>query len=183
MRINMLSDYLKNIYGRKVYKLSLSGGMTCPNRDGVCGEGGCIFCSEEGAGEFAEKFNSNIHLQIDNAKKHLKDREREFDGYIAYFQAFSNTYADTEYLRRLYTEVINRDDILILSIATRPDCISDECLALLSSLDKQYPDKSDVNVHPYQLTKQQSHRLLFLRIPDVQDLFHSYQFPNDVFRF
>ncbi len=139
MRINMLSDYLKKIYGRKVYKLSLSGGMTCPNRDGVCGEGGCIFCSEEGAGEFAEKFNSNIHLQIDNAKKHLKDRERELDGYIAYFQAFSNTYADTEYLRRLYTEVINRDDILILSIATRPDCLEDDKIELLSELNKIKP--------------------------------------------
>lgn len=139
MKINMLSDYLKNLYGRKVYKLSLSGGMTCPNRDGVCGSGGCIFCSEDGAGEFAEKYNHDISLQIDRAKLRLSEKEREHDGYIAYFQAFTNTYADVKHLERLYTEVIARDDILILSIATRPDCLEDEKIELLNKLNKIKP--------------------------------------------
>lgn len=139
MKINMLSDYLKNLYGRKVYKLSLSGGMTCPNRDGVCGSGGCIFCSEDGAGEFAEKYNHDISLQIDRAKLRLSEKEREHDGYIAYFQAFTNTYADVKHLERLYTEVIARDDILILSIATRPDCLEDEKIELLNRLNKIKP--------------------------------------------
>lgn len=139
MKINILSDYLKNLYGRKVYKLSLSGGMTCPNRDGVCGSGGFIFCSEEGAGEFAERYSHDISLQIDRAKLRLNEKEREHDGYIAYFQAFTNTYADVEYLEKLYTEVIARDDILILSIATRPDCLEDEKIELLNKLNKIKP--------------------------------------------
>ncbi len=139
MKINMLSDYLKKTYGRKVYKLSLSGGMTCPNRDGTCGTEGCIFCSGSGSGEFAEEYDTDISNQIIRAKEKLNDKEKEHDGYIAYFQAFSNTYADVDYLRKLYTEVINRDDIMILSIATRPDCLEDEKIQLLSDLNKMKP--------------------------------------------
>lgn len=131
----MLSDYLKEHYGTKLNKLLLSSGMTCPNRDGKCGFGGCIFCSSGGAGEFAQDSSLSVHEQIEREKKKIQDKSKT-DKYIAYFQAFSNTYDTFENLRKLYLPVVERDDIAILSIATRPDCIDDEVIALLKELNE-----------------------------------------------
>lgn len=138
MHCYMLSDYLKEQYRTKIYKLLLSGGMTCPNRDGKCGVGGCIFCSSGGSGEFSQDSRLTIDEQIEREKEKLKDKSKS-DKYIAYFQAFSNTYAPVEYLRELYTPVVMRDDIAVLSIATRPDCLSDEIIDLLIELNKIKP--------------------------------------------
>ncbi|MBE6734360.1 MAG: TIGR01212 family radical SAM protein [Ruminococcaceae bacterium] len=138
MHCYMLSDYLKEQYGTKIYKLLLSGGMTCPNRDGKCGVGGCIFCSRGGSGEFSQDSRLTIDEQIEREKEKLKDKSKS-DKYIAYFQSFSNTYAPVEYLRELYTPVVMRDDVAVLSIATRPDCLSDEIIDLLIELNKIKP--------------------------------------------
>jgi len=138
MYINMLSDYLKEKYGEKYYRLSLNGGMTCPNRDGTCGTKGCIFCTESGSGEFTPEVFLSLDEQIETAKSLVANKSTS-DKYIAYFQAFSNTYAPIEYLRKLYFEVIRRDDIAILSIATRPDCINPDVLKLLSELNSIKP--------------------------------------------
>ncbi len=126
-----VSEYLKNTYGHKLYKLSLSGNMTCPNRDGTLDTRGCIFCSGHGSGDFAVQ-------DIDQAKLVIADKYKGSE-YIAYFQSFTNTYADAEYLRRLFTPVIMRDDIRILSIATRPDCLGSDILDLLKELNTIKP--------------------------------------------
>lgn len=126
-----VSEYLKNTYGHKLYKLSLSGNMTCPNRDGTLDTRGCIFCSGHGSGDFAVQ-------NIDQAKLVIADKYKGSE-YIAYFQSFTNTYADAEYLRHLFTPVIMRDDIRILSIATRPDCLGSDILDLLKELNTIKP--------------------------------------------
>lgn len=130
--------YLKQTYGEKVYRLSLNGGMTCPNRDGTLGERGCIFCSEGGSGDFASSPALSITEQIVFAKEKIKEKTnvRKF---IAYFQAFTNTYAPVAYLKKIFTEAIKDPDVLILSIATRPDCLSEEILELLSDLNNIKP--------------------------------------------
>ena len=112
------SDYYKEKYGCKVYKLSLDGGFTCPNRDGSVSTGGCIFCSQFGGGEFAEKGN-NILEQLERAKRRV-ERKIKSGKYIAYFQSFTNTYAPYEKLRLLFYEAINPDYIVGLNIGTRP---------------------------------------------------------------
>ncbi len=135
---NTLSKHLKERFGCKVYKLSLDGGMTCPNRDGTVGNRGCIFCSEDGSGEFAEKCCGDIATQLENAKKRVESKNK--DGkYIAYFQAFSGTYADIAYLRRIYFEAIQPDYIVGLAIATRPDCLSDDIIKLLKEVNAIKP--------------------------------------------
>lgn len=128
-----VNEYLKNEYGKKLYKLALNGGMTCPNRDGLIDTRGCIFCSQGGSGDF-----TFISDQIEQAKSLIKDKYSGND-YIAYFQAFTNTYASVEYLRDLYLPIVQRDDIKLLSIATRPDCINDDILDLLIELNKIKP--------------------------------------------
>lgn len=130
--------YLKEQFGEKVYRLSLNGGMTCPNRDGTIGERGCMFCSEGGSGDFASSPLLSITEQITAAKERIsgKTKARKF---IAYFQAFTNTYAPVSYLRKIYTEAIMQPDIVALSIGTRPDCISDSVLELLSELNQIKP--------------------------------------------
>lgn len=138
MHCYMLSDYLKKQYGTKLYKLLLSGGMTCPNRDGKCGVGGCIFCSSGGSGEFSQDSELSVDEQIKREKHKLKDKSKA-DKYIAYFQAFSNTYASVSYLRDLYMPVVMRDDIAVLSVATRPDCLSDDIIELLVELNSIKP--------------------------------------------
>lgn len=138
MYIYMLSDYLKNNFGEKLYRISLDGGMTCPNRDGKCGKRGCLFCSEKGAGEFTPDKFLSLNKQIEIGKS-LVAHKTKSDKFIAYFQAFSNTYAPIEYLRKLYFEVINRDDIAVLSIATRPDCIDEDVISLLKELQSIKP--------------------------------------------
>ena len=138
-----LNEYLKKEYGYKLYKLALNGGMSCPNRDGLIDTRGCIFCSAGGSGEFAggrygQTYNPSIDEQIVRAKKLIAGKYKD-NHYIAYFQSFTNTYADISYLRDLYMPVITRSDIDILSIATRPDCIDENTLKLLSELNNIKP--------------------------------------------
>ncbi len=132
------NDFCKNEYGEKLYKLSLSGRFSCPNRDGKIGYGGCIFCSEGGSGDFAENCDLPVSTQIENAKKRVASKFKG-DRYIAYFQSFTNTYAPIEYIRALYDEVSDKEDIAVISIATRPDCLSDEVMTYLSELQKKKP--------------------------------------------
>ena len=133
-----LSDDLIEKFGCKVYKLALSGGMTCPVRDGKIHTKGCIFCSQDGSGSFCEKSTDDINAQIENAKKRV-ERKIKDGKYIAYFQDFTNTYAPIEYLEKIFTKAISHPDIVALSIATRPDCLPDEVLALLEKLNKIKP--------------------------------------------
>ena len=136
-RYYSLDCYLKETFGEKLYKLSLNGGMTCPNRDGKISTGGCIFCSEGGSGEFSAPC-TDISQQIDYAKSLVQDKFNG-DKYIAYFQAYTNTYAPVEYLRELFMPVIQRNDIAVLSVATRPDCLEDDKIQLISELAKIKP--------------------------------------------
>ena len=133
-----LNEYLKNTFGEKVYKISLDGGMTCPNRDGTLGSRGCIFCSGGGSGEFSADRNLSVSGQIEQAKLRISAKTgcRRF---IAYFQPFTNTYADVSYLRRIFYEAILPDEIAVLSIATRPDCLGKEVIDLLSELNQIKP--------------------------------------------
>lgn len=137
-RYRSLDFMLKEKFGEKLYKLSLNGGMTCPNRDGKISEGGCIFCSAGGSGDFAASFTMDIDKQIEEAKT-LVSRKYKGDRFIAYFQAYTNTYAPVEYLRKLFMRTIKRDDIAILSIATRPDCLGDDVIQLLEELNHIKP--------------------------------------------
>lgn len=132
------NKYLKDKFGQKVYKISLDGGFTCPNRDGKTGTRGCIFCSKGGSGDFAESREMSITEQIENGKKRVEKKIKS-GKYIAYFQAFTNTYAPVEMLRQKYEEAINHHDIVALSIATRPDCLGDDVLRLLDEINKIKP--------------------------------------------
>lgn len=132
------NKYLKDKFGQKVYKISLDGGFTCPNRDGKAGTQGCIFCSKGGSGDFAESREMSITEQIESGKKKVEKKIKS-GKYIAYFQAFTNTYAPVETLRQKYEEAINRPDIVALSIATRPDCLGDDVLRLLDEMNKIKP--------------------------------------------
>lgn len=135
-----LNAYLRKRFGIKVYKLSLNGGMTCPNRDGTLGTGGCIFCSEGGSGDFAASFLLPIPEQIHQAKKLISSKIKDNTaGYIAYFQAYTNTYAPVEYLRKIFYEAIAPSEIVALSIGTRPDCINGDVLELLRELNTVKP--------------------------------------------
>jgi len=140
-RYHSLDYELKKTYGTKIYKLSLNGGMTCPNRDGFIDTRGCIFCSEGGSGDFAVGGRISVTEQIEAAKKLVaaKITDPMTAKYIAYFQAYTNTYAPVSYLQSLFSESIEHPDVAILSIATRPDCISDEVLYLLSKLNQMKP--------------------------------------------
>lgn len=138
MYINTLNAYLKNRFGRKIYKLTLDGGMTCPNRDGKAGFGGCIFCGGNGSGSFCPSVDLSITDQIEEGKKLLKNKIKE-GGYIAYFQSHTNTYATVPYLRKIFYEAVNHPDIVGISIGTRPDCLEDEVLKLLEELAKIKP--------------------------------------------
>lgn len=132
------NKYLKDKFGQKVYKISLDGGFTCPNRDGKTGTRGCIFCSKGGSGDFAENRDMSITEQIESGKKKVEKKIKS-GKYIAYFQAFTNTYAPVETLRQKYEEAINHPDIVALSIATRPDCLGDDVLKLLDEMNKIKP--------------------------------------------
>lgn len=138
MEYYSLNQYLRDRFGKKIYKLSLNGGMTCPNRDGTISTGGCIFCSAGGSGDFAASPALSITEQIEAAKKLVADK-RPVDSYIAYFQAFTNTYAPVPYLRKIFTEAVNHPDIVALSIGTRPDCLPEEVLNLLAELNETKP--------------------------------------------
>lgn len=134
-RYNDLSTYIKNTFGEKILKVSIDAGFTCPNR--LNGKGGCIFCGDEGAGEFAGSRRLSITEQIDSQINFLKHKS-ESDKYIAYFQSFTNTFAPVEVLRKKYYEALSHPNIVGISIATRPDCIDEDIRNLLAEISKQY---------------------------------------------
>lgn len=138
MKYTTLNSYLKKRFGCKVYKLALDGGFTCPNRDGAIGTDGCIFCSRGGSGDFAESRDLSITEQIEKAKERVA--KKITDGkYIAYFQAFTNTYAPVERLEEIYMQAVMHKDIVALSIGTRPDCLGADVIALLKRINKIKP--------------------------------------------
>ena len=137
-KYNSANNYFKKRFGKKVYKIAVDCGFTCPNRDGTKGVGGCIFCSEGGSGEFAIK-GTDISLQLKQAKEKVKNKINGDKGYICYFQSFTNTYAPVEKLREIYYSVLSDKEIVAISIATRPDCLSDDVLALLEELNQKIP--------------------------------------------
>lgn len=135
-------DYeLKRQFGQKIYKVSLDGGMSCPNRDGTVGTGGCTFCSQGGSGEFAVGRTGypDVWEQIEQAKTRVHRKISGEGKYIAYFQSYTNTYAPVDYLRTLFERAITHPDIVALSVGTRPDCLGDEVVAFLKELNRQKP--------------------------------------------
>lgn len=138
MKYYSLNNYLKDTFGEKVYKISLNAGFTCPNRDGTIDTRGCIFCSKGGSGDFAESPLLSITKQIELGKKRVSAKIKS-GKYIAYFQAFTNTYAPVDVLRSKYYEAVNHKDIVALSVATRPDCLGDDVLELLDEINKIKP--------------------------------------------
>lgn len=137
-RYYSLNYYLKQHYGRKLYKIALDGGMTCPNRDGTCGSRGCIFCSEGGSGDFAGDRTLSIREQLALGKASLAEKYSDHS-YIAYFQAYTNTYAPVQHLRQLFEEAVSDPEVCVLSIATRPDCLGEDVIELLTELNLQKP--------------------------------------------
>ncbi len=135
-RYYALNEYLKNTFGEKVYKLSLDLGLTCPNRDGTLDTRGCIFC-HNGSSHFAE-CGEDIDIQIEKAKMRIQNKT-DAKKFIAYFQSYTNTYASAEKLQKIFTKVINRDDIVAVSVATRPDCLLPDILDLLEKLNQIKP--------------------------------------------
>lgn len=138
MHYYSLNKYLRDTFGDKVYKLSLNAGFTCPNRDGKLGTRGCIFCSAGGSGDFAESSSLSITQQIERGKERVSKKIKS-GKYIAYFQAYTNTYAPVEILKSKYMEAVNHKDIVALSVATRPDCLGDDVLKLLDEINKIKP--------------------------------------------
>ncbi len=138
MEYYSFNQYLKDTFGCKVYKISINADFTCPNRDGTLGTRGCIFCSKGGSGDFAESSSLSVTEQIESGKQRVSKKIKS-GKYIAYFQAFTNTYAPVEVLAEKYCEAINHPDIVGISIATRPDCLGEEVLTLLSEINKIKP--------------------------------------------
>lgn len=135
-RYYTLNSFLRHKFGEKVFKISIDGGFTCPNRDGKVAKGGCIFCSEHGSGDFAGSRLLSISDQFDNVKD-MMEKKWHSGKYIAYFQAYTNTYAPVDELRRKYEEAISKEGVVALAIATRPDCVSEEVLDLLEEMSKK----------------------------------------------
>lgn len=133
-----LNQYLMETFHTKVYKIALNGNMSCPNRDGSIGHKGCIFCSEGGSGDFAGSPSLSITEQIEAGKQKLSGKYKG-SSYIAYFQAYTNTYASVSYLEKLFTEALAHPDVVCLSVATRPDCLDRDKIALLSRLSQVKP--------------------------------------------
>ena len=133
-----INQYCRDTFGCKVYRIAINAGLTCPNRDGTLGSRGCIFCSAGGSGDFAQDPSLSVTEQIEAGKKRVASKTN--DGkYIAYFQAFTNTYAPVEKLRVLFSEAVSHPDIVALSVATRPDCLPEDVLSLLSELNEIKP--------------------------------------------
>lgn len=132
------SSYCMKTFGRKLYRVALDAGMSCPNRDGTIGTGGCIFCDEGGSGDFAIAYTGQNLQEEDLIYNHSHSGS---GSYIAYFQAYTNTYAPCERLRMLYTSALDNPLFAGISIATRPDCLGDDVMALLRELEERYPDK------------------------------------------
>nr|WP_027871056.1 TIGR01212 family radical SAM protein [[Eubacterium] cellulosolvens] len=163
MEIRRLSDALKEQFGQKVYKLSLSAGCTCPNRDGRIGTGGCTFCSEGGSGDFAAAFRP-IEEQIEEARKRVDAKipasiPMDQRKYIAYFQSFTSTYGDTERLRGIFSGAVDREEIAGLSIGTRPDCLEDDKVEMLRELNARKPVWVELGLQTiHQETAERIHR-------------------------
>ncbi|MBQ9930882.1 MAG: TIGR01212 family radical SAM protein [Firmicutes bacterium] len=138
MYYNSFNEAMKARFGKKVYKIALEGGFTCPTRDGSLGTRGCIFCSCKGSGDFAEPFSGDIHAQIERAKERVAAKSKG-GPFVAYFQNYTNTYGPVEKLERIFTEAISHPEVVALSIGTRPDCLPEETLDLLGALNKIKP--------------------------------------------
>ncbi|MDD6194453.1 MAG: TIGR01212 family radical SAM protein [Lachnospiraceae bacterium] len=144
MEYYSLNQYLKDIFGCKVYKIALDGGFTCPNRDGSLETRGCIFCSGKGSGNFAqplvvdERGIPDVVSQIEAGKLRVSSKNPS-GKYIAYFQSFTGTYAPVSYLRQVFTQAIEHPDIVALSVGTRPDCLPQDVIELLQELNKKKP--------------------------------------------
>ena len=139
-RYYSLNDYCKETFGEKVYRLSLSGGMTCPNRGGTYSTLGCAFCSEGGSGDFAASASLPVSQQLSDAKIRIAAKTN-CSKFIAYFQSYTNTYAPVAYLCSIYEEALQSPEIVALSIGTRSDCLGEDVLLLLSELQEKYPHK------------------------------------------
>lgn len=137
-RYYSLNEYCRQVFGTKVYRLSLNGGCTCPNRDGSLDRGGCTFCSEGGSGDFAADYNVSIRAQMQDARTRIQ-KKTDCHTFIAYFQAYTNTYAPISHLRRIFTEALAEPEVCALSIGTRCDCLSEEVLSLLEELSAMKP--------------------------------------------
>lgn len=135
-RYYSLNSFLRNKFNKKVFKISIDGGFSCPNRDGTISYGGCIFCSERGSGDFAGSREKSIKQQIIEVSQVMEKKWKE-GAYIAYFQAYTNTYGEVETLKRKYEEAINCNNVIGLAIATRPDCLSNEILDLLEEFSQK----------------------------------------------
>ena len=135
-RYHTLNHFLREKFGEKVFKISLDGGFSCPNRDGKVGRGGCVFCSARGSGDFAGDRDFSISKQFDDVKTMMAHKWKS-GKYIAYFQAYTNTYAPVEELRRKYNEAIEKEGVVALAIATRPDCLDEDVLDLLEEMSKK----------------------------------------------
>lgn len=135
-RYNSLNSYLKRKFGEKVFKISLDGGFSCPNRDGTISSRGCIFCSEKGSGDFAGNRSESIKVQFEKVKE-IMQKKWKSKKYIAYFQAYTNTYAPLDILKNKYNEALENDGTVGLAVATRPDCIDEDVLKLLSEFNKK----------------------------------------------
>lgn len=136
-RFYSLNDYFKEHFNEKIFKISLDGNFTCPNRDGKVGEGGCTFCSDSGSGEFTADFKKSINSQVEEQLNFLSSKVKD-SKVIAYFQNFTNTYADIDYLKSLYLEALSHPRVMGIAIATRPDCLGEDVLELLNELNKKY---------------------------------------------
>ena len=150
MMYKTFHDYCREVFGSKVYKLAIDGGFTCPNRDGTVGIGGCVFCSAYGGGEFAEADCGSVALQLERAKARVASKNKS-GKYMAYFQSFTGTYAPVARLRQLYLEAIAPEDIVGISIGTRPDCLSREVVELLGEVNRVKPVMVELGlqtIHP-----------------------------------
>ena len=135
-RFNSFNDHLRQKFGEKVFKVPLDVGFNCPNRDGTVGWGGCIYCSERGSGDFAGEKGLSIHAQFEQVKLRMQKKWPKAK-YLAYFQAYTNTYAPVEHLRKVYEEALAQENVVGLSIATRPDCLPEEVVKYLGELNER----------------------------------------------
>ena len=153
-------EYFKETFGKKIFRLSLEGGKTCPNRDGSAGYGGCAFCSASGSGDFAERHADTVYEQLERAKAQVKNKLPKNGapfGYAAYFQSFTSTYAPVEYLEQLFSEALRHPDVEALFIGTRPDCLPLPVLDLLTKLSMQKPVYVELG---FQTAKEESIRYI-----------------------
>lgn len=173
-RYYSLNEYCKHLWGNKVYRLSLNGGMTCPNRDGSLGVGGCTFCSEGGSGDFAATYDISICAQIAEAKTRIQQKT-DCNQFIAYFQAYTNTYAPLSHLRRIYTEALQEPEVVALSIGTRCDCLDHDVLDLLEELaNTEFPYSHTTKDGVVLTSKQKKHVWVELGLQTIHNETHSH---------